>query len=121
MAFWRKCKNASKKQEIASDAVFKAWPFSSTFNFARKNSQVNSATCKYYCLFFCGSLFNLTITKLQRAPSEFLDMSLKTWAFTKTSQISRENQSFSLLFRNVAIFIESHCIFLCYLLQYDVF
>ena len=29
-----------------------------------------------------------------------------------------ENQSL-LLFQNVATFIESHCVFLCYFLQYD--
>ena len=60
-----KCKNMSTKQEIVSDAAFKAWPFSSDFNFACKNSQVTAATCKYYC----PLVVNLTITKLQRAPS----------------------------------------------------
>ena len=55
----------STKQEIVSDTAFKAWPFSSDFNFACKNSQVTTATCKYYC----PLVVNLTITKLQRAPS----------------------------------------------------
>ena len=55
----------STKQEIVSDAAFKAWPFSSDFNFACKNSQVTAATYKYYC----PLVVNLTITKLQRAPS----------------------------------------------------
>ena len=63
--FLRKCKNMSTKQEIASDATFKAWPFSSNFNFACKNSEITTATCKYYCLL----VVNLTITKLQGAPS----------------------------------------------------
>ena len=53
------------KQEIASDATFKAWPFLSDFNFACKNSEITTATCKYYCLL----VVNLTITKLQGAPS----------------------------------------------------
>ena len=39
----------STKQGIVSDAVFKAWPFSSDFNFACKDGQVTTATCKYYC------------------------------------------------------------------------
>ena len=65
LAFSKKCKNMSKKQEIISDAAFKAWPFSFDFNFACKNSQVTAATCKYYC----PLVVNLTITKLQRAPS----------------------------------------------------
>ena len=53
--------------------------------------------------------------------AEFWDPSLKTSPYTKTSQVSCENQSFFLLFRNVAIFIENHCVFLCYFLEYDVF
>ena len=40
----------STKQEIMSDATFKAWPFSSNFNFTCKNDQVTAATCKYYCV-----------------------------------------------------------------------
>ena len=36
-------------KEIVSDAAFKAWPFSSDFNFACKDSQVTAATCKYNC------------------------------------------------------------------------
>ena len=38
----------STKQEIISNAAFKAWPFLSDFNFAYKNSQVTAAKCKYY-------------------------------------------------------------------------
>ena len=49
MAFSKKCKNMSTKQEIVSDAAFKAWPFSSDFNFACKDGRVTTATCKYYC------------------------------------------------------------------------
>ena len=33
---------------MVSDAAYKAWPFSSDFNFACKNSQFTAATCKYY-------------------------------------------------------------------------
>ena len=50
--------------------------------------------------------------------AEFLDPSLKTSPYTKTSPVSCENKSF-FLFQNVANFIESHCVFLCYFLQYD--
>ena len=51
--------------------------------------------------------------------AEFLDPSLKSSPCTKTSPMSCENQHFFLLFRNLAAFIESHCVFLCYFLQYD--
>ena len=45
---WRKkCKYMSRKQESVSDAAFKAWPFSSDFNFAFKDGRVTTATCKY--------------------------------------------------------------------------
>ena len=39
----------STKQEIVSDAAFKAWPFSSDFNFACKDGRVITATHIYYC------------------------------------------------------------------------
>ena len=47
--FWKKTLNMSTKQEILSDAAFKAWPFSSDFNFARKDGRVTTVTSKYYC------------------------------------------------------------------------
>ena len=65
MAFPKKCKNMSTKQEIISDAAFKAWLFHPYFNLACKNSQVTAATCKYYC----PLVLNISITKLQRALS----------------------------------------------------
>ena len=37
----------STKQEIISDAAFKARPFSSDFNFACQYGRVTTATCKY--------------------------------------------------------------------------
>ena len=40
----------STKQEVVSDATFKTWPFSSSFNFACKYGRVTIATRKYYCL-----------------------------------------------------------------------
>ena len=48
----------SAKQEIASDAAFKAWPFSSDFNFACKDGWVTAATCKSCC----SLVVNPTIT-----------------------------------------------------------
>ena len=54
---FRKNVKTSKKQEIVSDAAFKAWPFSFDFNFACKNSQVTAATCKYYCPFFFSVVY----------------------------------------------------------------
>ena len=55
---FRKNVKMSRKQEIVSDASFKAWPFSSDFNFTCKDCQVTAATCKYYCLL----VVNPTIT-----------------------------------------------------------
>ena len=51
--------------------------------------------------------------------SEFLYPSLKMLSCTKTSPVLCENHSFFLLFRNVTTFIKSHCVYLCYFLQYD--
>ena len=58
LAFSQKCKNIFTNQEIISDTTFKAWPFSSDFNFACKDGWVTAATCKYYCLL----VVNPTIT-----------------------------------------------------------
>ena len=44
LAFSEKCKNMSTKQEIVSDATFKAWPFSSDIDFACKDGRVSTAT-----------------------------------------------------------------------------
>ena len=89
--------------------------FHPILNFACKDSQIIAGTCKY----FCSLVLNPTITKLQRAPSQmFLDLSLKILPCTKTSLFSCKNQSFILLFQNVTTFIKSHCVFLCYFLQY---
>ena len=46
--FQKNVENMSAKQESVSGATFKAWPFSSIFNFACKDVRV-TATCKY-CL-----------------------------------------------------------------------
>ena len=51
--------------------------------------------------------------------AEFLDPFLETSPCTKTTPVLYENQSFFLLFRNVATYIECHCVFLSYFLQYD--
>ena len=119
MAFSKKCKNMFTKQEIVSDAAFKAWLFSSDFSFAcKKKSSYRSIMqvllsigCKPYQV-AKSSILNEEV---------FWDPPLKSSPCAKTSQVSFENQSFFLLFRNVAIFMESHCVFLCYFLQYDVF
>ena len=38
--FWKNVKNMSTKQGSLSGATFKAWPFSSVFNFACKDGRV---------------------------------------------------------------------------------
>ena len=56
-----------------------------------------------------GSILNM---------AKILDPSLKTPPCTKTSQVSCENQSF-FLFSKCGHLYWSHCVFLCYFLQYD--
>ena len=110
LAFSKKCKNMSTNQENISDAIFKAWPFSSDFNFACKDSWVTTATCKYYCplVVYCPIAAKSSILNV----AEFLDPSLKMLPCTKASPVLCENQSFFLLFWKVATFIENHCFFL---------
>ena len=73
----KKCKNTSTKQESVSDAAFKAWPFSSDFNFVFKDGQVTAAKCKYYCplvvsptITNCFKEFHLKCRRVPRSISE---------------------------------------------------
>ena len=50
--------------------------------------------------------------------AEFLDPSLKSHHAWKLVWF-RMKTSLFLLFQNAATFIENHCVFLCYFLQYD--
>ena len=105
MAFSEKYKNMSKKQEIVSDAAFNLHVKKI------KLPQLLAIGCKpYHYQVANSSILN---------EAEFWDPPLKTSPCTKTSHVSCENQSFFLLFRNVATFIESRCVFLCYFLQYN--
>ena len=52
MAFSKRCKNMSTKQEIVFDATFKAWLFHPYFKFACENCQVTAVTCKYQSIGF---------------------------------------------------------------------
>ena len=56
----------SIKQEIKSDAAFKAWPSSSAFNFACKDGCITAGTCKHYYPLVVKPTI---IYQLQRAPS----------------------------------------------------
>ena len=81
---FRKNVATSTKQEIMSDAAFRACPFSSNFNFVYKDGQVTTVTCKYYC----PLVVNPTITnccKELHHVAEFLDPPLKTSPCMKTS------------------------------------
>ena len=112
--FSKRSKNMSIKQEIVSDATFRAWPFSSDFSFAYKDGWVSAATCKYYC----PLVVNCTITSCCKE-FHLICSRFPSSVFENVAMVLCENQSFFLLFRNVATFIESHCVFLCYFLQYD--
>ena len=103
---FRKNVKTSTTWETASDPAFKAWSFSSNFNFACKDGRVATATCKYYFPWAVSPETSISNV------AEFLDLSLKTSPCTKTSPVSCEKQSFSLLFWNLATFIEGQCVFL---------
>ena len=99
----------SKKQEIASDATFKVRPFAYDFNSACKDGRVTTKTCKYHCSLVISPTITIVVKSSILNVAEFLDPSLKTSPCRKTRPISSENQSFFLLFQNIATFIESHC------------
>ena len=93
----------STKQESVSGATFKAWPFSSVFNFACKDVRVTTATCKYCLLVVSPS--DEVLCKFPQLPilarnsilnvAEFLDPPLKTSPCMKTSPVSCETSLFS--------------------------
>ena len=93
----------STKQESVSRATFKAWPFSSIFNFACKDIRVTTATCKYCLLVvspsdeaLCKFLPLPTVTKSSILNvEEFLDLPLKTPPCMKTSPVLCETSLFS--------------------------
>ena len=78
-----------------------------------------TAICRYYC----PLVVNHTITnsckelhlKCGRVPRSVFE----TLPCMKSSPVLCQNHSFFLLFWNVATFIERHCVYLCYFLQYD--
>ena len=99
-------------------SIFKALPFSSEFDFACQDGYYSNMQILLKIgyktlplpIVAKNSILNVT---------EFLYLSLKTSPYTKATPVLCENQSFFLLFWNVAIFIEIHCVFLCYFLQHD--
>ena len=93
----------STKQESVSGATFKAWPFSSVFNFACKDVRVTTATCKYCLLVVSPS--DEALCKFLQLPivtkssilnvEEILDPPLKTSPCMKTILVSCETSLFS--------------------------
>ena len=103
---WHFCKNVksmSTKQESVSGATFKAWPFSSIFNFGCKDDRITAATCKYCQLVvsqsdeaFCKFLpIPIVAKKSILNVAEFLDPPLKTLPCMKTSLVLCETSLFS--------------------------
>ena len=114
LVFSKKCKNMSTNQEIISDATFKAWPFSSDFNFACKDGRVTTATCKYYCplvvnptITHCCKELHLKCDRVSRSVFEKVAMHKSYSGFVW-------KPVFFLLFWNVATFIENHCVFVTF-------
>ena len=96
------------KQEIKSDATFKASPCSFDFNFACKGDWVTTTTCKCYCPLVITLPLPIVSKNSILNEAELLDLFLKTLPCTKTISVLCENQYF-FLFWNVAMSIESHC------------
>ena len=113
--FWKNVKSCLQKKESVSRATCKAWSFSSDFNFACKDGRATAATCKYCPLVVRPS------DEAFSTVTNYCNCWVSGSAFeniTKTNPVSCD-PVFFLLFRNVATFIESHCVFLCCFLQYD--
>ena len=99
------------KQEIVFDGTFKAWTFSSNFNFICKDGRVTVAICKHYC----PLVVNPTITNWCK------DLHLeygrvRRSVFEKVAM--HKNKSFFLLFEMLPP-LSKVIVFLCYFLQYD--
>ena len=114
LAFSKKCKNMNTKQEIVSDADFKAWSFSSDFNFACKDGRITKATCKYYCLLVvnsaitnCCKEFHLKCVRVPRSVFEnvtihedlsgFVSKPVFFLVISKCCHLYRKSLCFSLL------------------------
>ena len=48
LAFSKNVKTCLQNKKLYLDATFKAWSFTSDFNFACKDGRVTAATCKHY-------------------------------------------------------------------------
>ena len=109
----------STKQEILSDATFKAWLFSSDFDFSCKDGQVTAATWKYYCPLAA----NPTITNCCK------EIHLKCgrvsyicfWKCHHAWKLVRFCVKTSLFLISKYCFIGSYCVLLWYFLWWHVF
>ena len=108
----------SAKQESVSDAAFKTWLFSSHFNFASKDDRVTTATCKY-CLLVVSPTVTNCCKELHLKYGKHSRSIFDNFTMHENQSGLCENQYFFLYFENVATFIKSYCVFLCYFLQYD--
>ena len=118
MAFSKKYKNISTKQEIVSDATFKAWPFSSDLILPVTIVRLLQPDA------------NTTVHWLQTLPlpvvakssilnvAEFLDLSLKTSPCTKTSPARVKTSLFSYYFE-MLLPLSKVIVFFYYFLQYN--
>ena len=109
-SFRKNVKTCLQNKKTLSDVAFKTWPFSSDFNFACNDGRVTAETCKYYCLKVLPlpTVARISVLNMAGVPKS---------VFENIRHVQKLVQF--LLFRNVATFIESHCVSLCYFLQYD--
>ena len=101
LAFPKKCKNVSTKQEMVSDAAFKAWPFSPDFYFAFKYGRVTTAICKYYCPLVVSPTITNCCKELHlkcgRAPRFIFARKPVFFLISKCCHLYRKSLCFSLL------------------------
>ena len=68
---------------IKQETPFKAWRFSSNFNFACKDGRVTAATCKQYCPLVVNPTLPIVAKSSILNVATFLDPSLKASPCTK--------------------------------------
>ena len=97
------------KQEIISDATFKAWPFSSDFNFICKDGRDTAAICEHYCPLVVNPAITNCCKELHLEYGRVRKSVFENVAMHKNKSGFAWKPVFFLIIWNVATFIESHC------------
>ena len=106
--FRKNVKTCLQNKKVYLIPAFKAWPFSSDFNFASKDDRVTAVTCKHCPLVVSPIVTNCCKSSILNM-AKFLDPSLKTSPCTKTSPVSCKNQSFFIILKYCHLNRKSLC------------